>query len=174
MNEEEQIKRAQKGDKRAFELLLQENYELMFKMAFKYCANKQDAEDITQEACIKLARFINTYNFKSAFSSWLYRMVINCGNDFYRKSKQETSIEAKNACSSKPQAETKTYANEILRQVYDLPEKEKTALLLVLSDGYTHAQAAEIMECKESTVSWYIHEARKKLLGKNEKELGHG
>ena len=55
--------------------------------------------------------------------------------------------------------------------VYALPEKEKTALLLVMGEGLSHREAAQSMDCKESTVSWYIHEARKKLdaqFGKDE------
>lgn len=174
MDENEKIKRAQSGDKSAFEALLQEYYEPMFKMAFKYCGNRQDAEDITQDACIKLARNISNFKFKSAFSSWLYRLVINTANDFYRSKKPETALN-KNSCKAvTADAETKTYANEILQQVYALPENEKTALLLVMSDGLTHKEAAVIMACKESTVSWYIHEARKKLDAEQQKEAGHG
>ena len=146
----------------------------MFKIAFKYCGNRTDAEDITQDACIRLARSIGSFAFKSAFTSWVYTIVINCAKDYYRSKKPETSLESGHIGAAAAEAETKTYANEILRQVYALPENEKTALLLVMSEGLTHKEAAIIMECKESTVSWYIHEARKKLGVKEEKERHHG
>ncbi|MCB9990771.1 MAG: RNA polymerase sigma factor [Rhodospirillales bacterium] len=174
MDDQALIKKAVNGDKNAFEALLQEIYDPMFKMAFKYCGNRQDAEDITQDACVKLARHIGSFRFKSAFSSWVFRMVINCANDFYRARKPETALENKHLCAAKADAETNTYAGEILAQVRTLPENEKTALLLVLSEGFTHAEAADIMDCKESTVSWYIHEARKKLGVKEAKERSHG
>ena len=169
MTEEELIKQAVNGDKSAFEALLQDYYDVMFKMAFKYCGNRQDAEDITQNACIKLARHIGSFKGESAFSSWVYRLVVNTAKDFFRSKKPETTLEAKNACATASDAETKAYANEILQQVYELPENEKTALLLVVSEGLTHKEAAAVMECKESTISWYIHEARKKLGVKDEK-----
>ncbi|PJB70291.1 MAG: hypothetical protein CO093_08475 [Alphaproteobacteria bacterium CG_4_9_14_3_um_filter_47_13] len=174
MNDITLIKRAVKGDKRAFEALLQENYDVMFKMAFKYCGNRQDAEDITQDSCIKLARALASYKFQAAFTSWLYRLVLNCAKDFYRKKKPEAVLNDSHIGAINAEAEIKTYANEILAQVYALPENEKSALILVMSDGYTHAEAAIIMDCKESTVSWYIHEARKKLNILIEKEPHHG
>lgn len=174
MNEDELIKKAQNGDKSAFETLLQEYYDVMFKMAFKYCGNRQDAEDITQNACIKLARNIGSFKFKSAFSSWLYRLVINTAKDLYKSQKPAEAIESGHIGAVLPQAEEKLHADDVLKQVYALPENEKTALLLVMSEGYTHAETAEIMDCKESTVSWYIHEARKKLGVKDGKERSHG
>lgn len=173
MNNEQLIIRAQQGDRSAFEELLQEHYDLMFRMAFKYCGNRSDAEDITQEACIKLARSLGSFRFKSAFSSWLYRLVINTAKDFRRSHKDTLALEdghLGNGCD----AETKVYASEILAQVHRLPANEKTALLLVVSEGMTHREAAIVMDCKESTVSWYIHEARKKLGIKEEKERRHG
>ena len=76
------ITKAQGGDKSAFEALVRENYDVMFRIAFKWCGNQEDAEDITQNACIKLARNIDGFQFKSAFTSWLYRLVINTAIDY--------------------------------------------------------------------------------------------
>ncbi|MDA0240990.1 MAG: RNA polymerase sigma factor [Proteobacteria bacterium] len=76
------IKRAQGGDKGAFERLLQTHYDVMYRTAYKWCGNKMDAEDITQTACIKLARSIDGFRFESAFLTWLYRLVINTAKDW--------------------------------------------------------------------------------------------
>ncbi len=174
MDDSELIKRAQQGDRSAFEALLREHYDIMFRMAFKYCGSRADAEDITQEACLKLARTIGSYRFKAKFTSWLYRLVINTAKDFHRARKPEGPLDGdyKDLAAD---AETIVYANEILAQVRALPDNEKTALLLVMSEGMTHREAAIVMECKESTVSWYIHEARKKLGAKEEKRsAGNG
>ena len=62
-----------------------------------------------------------------------------------------------------PVAEDKVYAGQVLAYVRTMPEREQLALFLVFSEGMTHREVAAVMECKESTVSWYIHEARKKL-----------
>ena len=59
-------------------------------------------------------------------------------------------------------AEEKVYTNQVMAHVRTPPDKEKEAVYLVFGGGLTHKEAARAMACKESTVSWYIHEARKK------------
>ena len=174
-NNDEQIKLAQAGNRRAFEGLLNDYYEVMFRFAFKYCGCREDAEDITQNACMKLARNIGQYKFKSAFTSWLYRLVINTAIDWQRQNKKDkTTPDLEHTIIAPGNAEKELHAREVLQQVFELPEKEKTALLLVFSEGLTHKEAAKVMDCKESTISWYIHEARKKLAHEQKKEAHHG
>lgn len=71
-------------------------------------------------------------------------------------------------------AENSVYAGQIMAHIRTLPDREQEALYLVFSDGLTHRAAAAVMECKESTVSWYIHEARKKLQSFEQSERRHG
>lgn len=166
------IEQAQKGDRRAFEALLQEYYDTMFRMAFKWCGNRADAEDVTQNACIKLARALGSFRFESAFTSWLYRLVINTAIDWQKANKKHAPLSDSGHVGIAPDNAEKDMQNkEALAAVLALPEKEKAALLLVFSEGMTHAEAAAALGVKESTVSWYIHEARKKL---TEKERRHG
>ena len=82
--DKELIKRAQAGDTAAFEALVNNYYGIMFKMAFKWCGDRTAAEDITQEACMKLARGIDSFRHDSAFTSWLYRLVINTAKDWFK------------------------------------------------------------------------------------------
>ena len=168
-------KKAQKGDRAAFEELLRRHYDTMFKFAMKWCGNKDNAEDITQNACVKLARAIDSFNFKAEFTSWLYRLVINTAIDWQRSNtRHEGDGEAEIKSVSTATAEDDVYARQVMEEIQNLPEKEKTALLLVMGEGLTHKQAAQSMECKESTVSWYIHEARKKLEHKFGKDEHYG
>jgi RNA polymerase sigma-70 factor (ECF subfamily) len=168
----ELIKKAQAGDRSAFEALLREHYDVMFRMAFKWCGNRADAEDITQNACLKLARSIGGFRFESAFTSWLYRLVVNAAMDWKKANKTHGEI-PETMPGGSADAEQDMQTKEGLALVLALPEKEKTALLLVFGEGMTHAEAAFVMECKESTVSWYIHEARKRL-GVETKKRGIG
>ncbi len=163
---------ARSGDRQAFERLVGMHYDFIFRVAFKWCRNRTDAEDIAQDACIRLARSIQGYSGKAAFTSWLYRLVINAAIDWQRRNRQDKAESAEQADSA-PDAETRLYAREVLAQVDLLPVKEKTALLLVHAEGLSHAETALIMEVRESTVSWYIHEARKKL-DAGQKERRHG
>lgn len=177
-NDAELVKKAVHGDARAFEDLVNRHYTTMFKMAFKWCGNRADSEDITQAACIKLARALASYEHKAAFTTWLYRLVINTAIDMKRAEQRHDHAQAEMEelpGSSNP--ESALYAREMMAQIGKLPPKEKTALLLVFGEGLSHAEAAYAMEVKESTVSWYIHEARKKLEQfetRQNKERHHG
>ena len=159
------INRAVRGDSRAFEDLVNNYYEVMFKMAFKWCGNRRDAEDITQEACIKLARGISSFKGDSKFTSWLYRLTINAAKDWYKSQNRHPEgdefLETLKAPDSKQ--EEKLYAAQVWEEVYQLPEAEKEAILLVVGQGLSHKEVAKMSGVKESTISWRVHEARKKL-----------
>jgi len=175
LNIDDLIARAKGGDTKAFEALVNENYKIMFKMAFKYCGNQRDAEDITQDACMKLARGIQNFKGECAFTSWLYRLVINSAKDFYKKNNrhrtEKTEIED---IAEQNKADDKLYARQVIEAVHLLPEGEKEAILLVHGEGLSHKEAAKALECKESTISWRIHEARKKLAHQFERNTHHG
>jgi RNA polymerase sigma-70 factor (ECF subfamily) len=169
------IERAQNGDRGAFEALLQNYYDVIFRIAYRWSGNHADAEDITQNACIKLARSIDSFRFQSAFVTWLHTLVINTAKDWAKARGAPMSDLVEDAETAQPpDGEQTVYANEVMAHVRALPEREKEALLLVFVEGLTHGETAAVMNCKESTVSWYIHEARKKLQSLLTLERRHG
>lgn len=169
MVEDKLIRAAQGGNSKAFAVLLSLVYDIIYRFAFKWAGNKHNAEDITQQACIKLAKVIKQFRFESAFTTWLYRLVLNCANDWGRSEKRHYSAEGSQTapCSEGMQASNTTEAPtelaRVLAQVDAMGKGFKETLLLVLAEGMTHAEAAIILEVKESTVSWRIHEIRKLL-----------
>ena len=169
------IKRAQEGDRVAFEALLRTYYDVIYRIAYRWCGNQADAEDITKNVCIKLARSIDSFRFKSTFLSWLYPMVINTSKDWAKQQASQATAPASEAeLAVAPVAEQRVYARQIFDYLGRLPEKERQALHLVFGEGLTHQEVAAMMECKESTVSWYIHEARKKLHSFQSMGCGYG
>ena len=160
------IKQAQSGDSVAFARLLEWVYDIIFRFAFKWAGDKSDAEDITQMACVKLARVISQFRFESAFTSWLYRLVINCAHDWRRKERPE--LKADLASTEEPVTSSRTVEasselDQVLQRVDSMGKDFKETLLLVLAEGLTHAEAAQVLDTKESTISWRIHEIRKRL-----------
>lgn len=172
--EQKLILAAQGGDAAAFESLVTMHYETMYKMAFKWCGNQTNAEDITQEACMKLARGLGSFKFNSAFTSWLYRLVINAAKDFYKQAGRMPLSDGLETAQVVAGSEERLFAREVLAEVARLPEGEKEAVLLVFSEGLSHKEAADILGCKERTVSWRIHEARKKLSAFAGREAKYG
>lgn len=168
------INRAVDGDSDAFEGLVNAYYETMFKMAFKWCSSPRDAEDITQEACIKLARGIGSYNGSSKFTSWLYRLVINTAKDWYKSQKRhpDGSELLEVIAAEDSSADDRVYASQVWAEIHKLPDAQKETLILVAAQGLSHKEVAKLYGVKESTISWRIHEARKKLnhiFGKEQK-----
>jgi RNA polymerase sigma-70 factor (ECF subfamily) len=173
------IVKAQSGDAYAFEALVNHYYETMFKIAFKFCGNRQNAEDITQESCIRLARGLHTYRHDATFTTWLYRLVLNTGKDYFRKNRRYKSADDEELImeitkSEEPAADEQLFAKQVIAAVEKLPETEREAVFLVMVEGMTHKQAAEVLDCQEGTVSWRIHEARKKLNALFDKEQKYG
>lgn len=161
------IERAQNGDARAFEELLGACYGTLYKFAFKWCGNREDAEDVTQQACLKLARSIGQFRFDAAFTSWLYRLVINCAKDWsksQRRHQQADDIDRHTEIAGDgDSAENQVLAWQVLVKLDSFPDGIKETILLVHAEGLTHGEAAGILGVKESTISWRLHEARKTL-----------
>jgi len=173
------IKRAQAGDAAAFSLVVERYYDTLYRFAYRWSGKRSDAEDITQQACIKLARSIVQFRFESAFSSWLYRLVINCAKDWHKSQARHQVQEAyqgqepvqdgdgsltdQQDISTDQMAENKIYLQQVLRKLDQMAEGFKETALLVYAEGLTHAEAASILQIKESTVSWRLHDIRKQL-----------
>lgn len=168
------IRAAQRGDNTAFGQLLAGCYDNIYRFAYRWCGNRTDAEDITQQACIKLAQSISQFRFEAAFSSWLYRLVINCAKDWYKsqnRHQHDTIDEWSEAADDRiaPErapdrtAENSIYLQQLLRLLDQMAEGFKETALLVHGEGLSHAEAAAILQLKESTVSWRLHEIRKQL-----------
>lgn len=169
MNDNDLIKRCQNGDKAAFEKLLNRHYDTIYRFAYRWCGDKHNAQDITQLACIKLARALSQFQSRSSFTSWLYRLVINCSKDYY-KSPQQHNVREQSNEQINDQTQTnddrmpqRLYAQQILEHINTLQEDLRDTLILVHGQGLSHADVAKQLSVKESTISWRIHEARKQL-----------
>ena len=158
---------AKSGDATAFEQLVAEHYRFIYKTAFRWLGNQSDAEDVTQTVCLRLPDALPGFNGRSKFTSWLYRVTLNAVRDLQRKNQRGTRLVDAVAVVSRSEAdatqEQALRVNDIWRIVRQLPEKQRDAILLVFGEEMSQAEAAAIMGCKEVTVSWHIHNARKSL-----------
>lgn len=161
------IERVKAGDTRAFEQLISEHYRFIYKTAFRWLGHKSDAEDVTQSVCIRLVDAITRFDGRSKFTSWLYSVTLNAVRDLQRshqrhgKHIQAVSHVAREEIDASQEDDLRV--NDIWRIVRQLPEKQRDAVMLVFGEQLSQAEAAVIMGCKEVTVSWHIHNARKSL-----------
>lgn len=159
------IRRAQGGHGASFAELLDLHYDTIHRFAWKWCGHRADAEDIAQQACIKLAQSLGQYRFQSAFSSWLYRLVVNCAKDWQRSQRrhQHGEIPDDEPAADSHRAEDAVHLEQLLEQLGHLGEGMRETALLVHAEGLSHAQAGEVLGVSESTISWRIHTMRKHM-----------
>ncbi len=163
------VARARAGDRAAFGALCERNYDFIFRTACKWSGTRSDAEDIAQDVCVKLATAIMSFDGRSAFTSWLYRVTLNAVRDMQRargrRGRNHDRFAEVHPQAALPEQEAAATAGELWVAVRRLPDQQRDAVLLVYAEEMSHAQAGEIMGCKEATVSWHIHEAKKTLRG---------
>jgi RNA polymerase sigma-70 factor (ECF subfamily) len=165
----ELIGRARDGDRTAFGQLVEKHYDFVYRVAWRWCGRKADAEDITQEVCVRLGSAIKTYRGAGAFTTWLYTLTLNAARDMGRKAARETArteaygVQALIGGGALQQREPEDQAEALWAAVRQLPDKQRDAVLLVYGEGLSHSAAADVMAISETTVSWHIHEAKKRL-----------
>ena len=166
-DEKQLIVLSTRGDAVAFRALLDLHYMTVYKMAFHLCGHKEDAEDITQMACMKVSQNIMHFKGESKFTTWLYTIVLNTFRDWTdnRGNTGKGKVALNDTLPTSDNPEQTAHVNEQLRKLTSLPKEEREAVVLVFAHGLSHKEAAEVLGCAESTVSWRVHEVRKKLAG---------
>lgn len=170
METSELVRLAQAGNVAAFERLVARQYSFIFKTAFRWLGHRSDAEDVTQTVCMRLAKVLPSFDWRASFTSWLYRITLNAVRDLQRSNQRRNRLSSEISVSateeSLPSQEDSLALADLWRTVQELPEKQRDAVLLVYGEHLSHSEAAEIMGCKDVTVAWHIHNARKALKDK--------
>ena len=160
------IRDAQGGDVASFAELLDLHYDAIYRIAWKWCGHRTNAEDIAQQSCIKLATSLTQFRFRAAFTTWLYQLVISCAQDWQRSQQRhehEELPEIDRTPDGAAHPEDHIYLAQLIEQLDELGEGMKETALLVHAEGLSHAEAAEILRVSESTISWRIHAIRKAM-----------
>ena len=152
----------------AFAALIDANYDRIHAMAWRWAGNGPDAEDIAQDVCIKLGKAIREFRGEAAFTTWLYRITYNAAIDHLRARQKTLATEPSQIVKlvdrpSDITPETKVMGAQLWDQVRALPPQQRDSVLLVYAQDLSHSEAAQILGCSEKTISWHLHEARKKL-----------
>ena len=171
------VRRAKKGDYRAFDLLVLKYQSRIVSIAFKFVKEIQLAEDISQEAFIKAYRSIDSFREESAFYTWLYRITANTAKNYLisKGRRKESSISEMSISENEDFFELPTndspeqilMAQSLKDTIYDalsgLPEDTRTALSLREFEGLNYEEIAEIMNCPVGTVRSRIFRGREAL-----------
>jgi RNA polymerase sigma-70 factor (ECF subfamily) len=182
------VERAQRGDKRAFEMLVMKYQRKLGRLLSRLVRDPAEVEDVTQEAFIKAYRALPGFRGDSAFYTWLYRIAINTAKNYLvamgRRAPTSTSFDHEEAesfedaeglrNSSTPEDELigKQIANTVNRAMEALPEDLRTAITLREIEGLSYEEIANVMNCPIGTVRSRIFRARDAIAAELRPMLG--
>jgi RNA polymerase sigma-70 factor (ECF subfamily) len=166
----ELVLQTQSGSPAAFETLIRIHQRMIHSLTYRMTGSPVDAEDLAQETFIRAYEQIGTFRGTSKFSTWLYRIAVNtCLNwrqsearrfHLHKNCAEEISAQHLNGENSPAHTQSSQQVQEALLK---LPAKQRAAIVLTIYDGLNHAEAAQVLGCSETTVSWRVFAARRKL-----------
>ncbi|MCO5268331.1 MAG: sigma-70 family RNA polymerase sigma factor [Brumimicrobium sp.] len=170
MSEKQLIKDILTGNTQAFGALVDAYQDMAFTIAYRVCKNRQDAEDITQNAFVKAYKNLHTFRFTSKFSSWFYRIVYNTALTHIQQQKEvnisteEQRIENYTDLDSTDSALiNKDQHLAILDAIHQLPGDEATIITLYYIEEKSIKEIEKITSLSLSNIKIKLYRARKRL-----------
>ena len=170
------VERVQRGDKRAFDLLVAKYQRKLFRLLSRLIRDPAEIEDVAQEAFIKAYRALPNFRGESAFYTWLYRIAINTAKNYLvaqgRRAPTQTETEIEDAENFEDGEALRTedtpdrmllskqVAEAVNRAIERLPEDLRTAIVLRELEGLSYEEIAVSMNCPIGTVRSRIFRAR--------------
>jgi RNA polymerase sigma-70 factor (ECF subfamily) len=162
------LRRVQAGDSDAFSVLVEGHWKRAFWTAYDVLHDHGRAQDVAQEAFVKVHRAIQSYDLGRDFASWLYRIVLNLAIDHKRRRDRDRSVpsdrveELMDARKAMVEDEEKAATIERVGTVLGaLPDKYRIPLSMKDIDGLSVEEVARILDLSYSTVRWRLHKARR-------------
>jgi RNA polymerase sigma-70 factor (ECF subfamily) len=164
---------ARKGDRSAFEELVERYKQKTYHIAFGFARDREEAKDLSQDAFLKAFMNLGNFDGRSTFYTWFYRILVNVCLDHKRRRSRRSDEEFNEAVEnqldpSHPTASSATpdahaMARQLSRKVgvalQALPPKQRTAFILKNHQGLSIKEIAEVMETAEGTVKVHLHRA---------------
>jgi RNA polymerase sigma-70 factor (ECF subfamily) len=170
------VNQFKKGSLEAFEEIVSRYYSKVMKLALRFTRNQEDAEEVLQDVFTTVYRKIDGFRGQSAFSSWLYRIVVNAAFMKLRKKKQNQTISmedlapaVKQYCIERDTANTAhSYGvavtrelQEVLQRAIDrLPDQYRAVFVLRDVDGLSNQETGQILELSIPAVKSRLHRSR--------------
>lgn len=167
-SETDLIRRAQADDTDAFCLLAERYTRRIYLLAFHYCRNAQDAEDLSQEAWLKAYKALRTFRSDSSFYTWLRRITINAFLNHQRSKTTfvesiDASHESEGRSTSPETLYNKVLFESVMSALSELTPSQRLVFLLRHYEGMSYEEIANAMNCSTGTVKKSVSRAISKL-----------
>lgn len=168
VDDTELVERVRRGDVEAFDLIVTRHMKRAYSVAYRLLGQREDAEDLVQDAFMAALEKIDTFQSGRSFAPWFYRILVNRGLNS-RKSRSlrrmevlpaEISDTRRSPLKDTEQAELRARLTEVLAM---LPPRQKSIVELFELEGFSSLEIAEVLGLSDGTVRWHLHQARAKL-----------
>ncbi len=162
------IRNSLAGDTEAYAALVKKYQKMVHALAFRMTGSLDDAEDLTQETFLRAYRQLDGFRGESKFSTWLCQIAVNLSLNWRARENRRGKAHSKWAESAIVENDAQDeFPDELSRRVQAalnrLPAKQRAAVVLTIYENCTHAEAAKLLNCMETTISWRVFAARQKL-----------
>jgi RNA polymerase sigma-70 factor, ECF subfamily len=172
---DETVRMAAGGDIGAFEEVYKASSGYVFSVAYRVTGNRQDAEEVTQDVFVKVYRKLGSFAFKSAFSTWIYRIAMNTAINLYRKRSKERGKNLSfddaigtetSSCEGDAGKDMERKDNEklVMSMLDSLTEGQKACVILRDIEGLKYEEVADALGINLNTVRSRLSRAREKLV----------
>jgi RNA polymerase sigma factor (sigma-70 family) len=153
------------GSHKAYEMLYKRFYRVLFVIALRYAASREEAEDILQDAFVKVFHNIRNYNESGSFEGWIKRIVQNTAINYYRARLkfQHNDEGTEQSDDSFEKIMSGLDAKNILGLLNRLPEGYRLIINLYAIDGYSHAEIATMLGISAGTSKSQLFKAKRQL-----------
>ena len=182
-DDREIVQRAKDGDQDAFRALFERYHRRAYAVALGVVKNPEDANDVVQDAFVKVHKHIGNFQGTSSFYTWLYRIVMNLSIDHVRKNSKRRHIDyddqvgrnamdlegdgalapALSEANPARNALRKELSEAIADALQELPEHHRAVILLREFEGMSYEQIAEVLEVPKGTIMSRLFHARRKM-----------
>ncbi|MEC0347872.1 sigma-70 family RNA polymerase sigma factor [Peribacillus frigoritolerans] len=162
MSFEKKIKKAKRGNEHAFQELIQDEKNKLFRMAYLYVKNEDDALDIVQDTIYKAFVSIKQLKEPHYFSTWISRILINTALDFIKKNNRVFPFSDVDGIHEDQNLRIEEKL-DLLEAIEQLEVQYKTVIIFRYYKDLSIKQIAEILNCPEGTVKTRLHRAINQL-----------
>ena len=163
----ELVLRVAQKDRSAYRTLVERHLDKCVKVAERVLGNRQDAEDVVQEACLKIWNEAGRWQPRAKFSTWLYRVVVNGCLDHRRKKIPATEDGLEFIIDETIGADEKMIVEErvkrVKRALQELPERQRVAIVLSYYEGFSNQEAADVMDILLGAFQQLLFRAKQRL-----------
>ena len=164
-------------DKAAMDRLVVEHLPDLMRFATRLTGGATEAEDLTQETLLRIARSWRTYRGEASFRSWAFRILVNVFHDSTRGKRyhEDFPLDAVDSREERPDqaAEAAELQRIVAEQVSGLPPRQREVMVLITYEGFSPQQAADLLDIEVTNVHATLYHARRRLRDSLEKYLAH-